>query len=62
LAYTSLAYFINLKNFELVVAFRRCPPWLRSLLQPYSACGLQISTGIRDWAKLICTSIRQFKL
>ena len=44
------------------MAFRRCPPWLRSLLQPYSACGLQISTGIRDWAKLICTSIRQFKL
>jgi len=28
----------------------------------YSDCGLQTSARIRDWAKFMCTSIRQFKL
>jgi len=53
-----LKYFINLQILELGVALPRCPPWLRSLWQPYSDCGLQTSAGIRDWVKFMCTSIR----
>jgi len=51
-------YFINLQILELGVALPRCPPWLRGLWQPYLDCGLQVSAGIRDGAKLMCTSIR----
>ena len=55
-------YFINLQILESGVALPRCPPWLRALWQPHSDCGLQTSAGIRDCAKFMCTSIRQFKL